>query len=310
MAKNLLTFAAIAALCAPAFAQQESANVPTLTAETEYANGTVVASSDNVTMTVAFGDTYKPVSLYGETDVCKAFSLNGGDTNNLGTGVQGKSKNPKGLNAEGSSTGVNLKVVPTEGAVFQLVAKADGYLYIKAKMNTTKETYVLNASDNYIVAYSVSAFGSDGTQYTYTLPANTEVGADVFVQVAETIVSTEAQAAYIASTKMATPAVCYKAATGNECPGSISGVIAFPVKANKTYQVYCAGSKLVASGFVFDKGATILGTIAKAEPTTAIKNITLDELDENAPVYNVLGQRVSKGHKGICIQNGKKFIVK
>ena len=42
---------------------------------------------------------------------------------------------------------------------------------------------------------------------------------------------------------------------------------------------------------------------------TGINNVTVDEeLDENAPVYNLAGQRVSKDAKGIVIQNGKKYI--
>ena len=47
----------------------------------------------------------------------------------------------------------------------------------------------------------------------------------------------------------------------------------------------------------------------KDETGTGIDNITVeDELDENAPVYNLAGQRVSKDAKGIVIQNGKKYI--
>ena len=42
--------------------------------------------------------------------------------------------------------------------------------------------------------------------------------------------------------------------------------------------------------------------------TTGIDNVTVDELDENAPIYNLAGQRVSKDAKGIVIQNGKKYI--
>ena len=44
--------------------------------------------------------------------------------------------------------------------------------------------------------------------------------------------------------------------------------------------------------------------------TSGINAPTVEELDENAPVYNLAGQRVSKGTKGILIQNGKKFINK
>ena len=42
---------------------------------------------------------------------------------------------------------------------------------------------------------------------------------------------------------------------------------------------------------------------------TGITDITVEkEFDENAPIYNLSGQRVDKNAKGILIQNGKKFI--
>lgn len=42
-----------------------------------------------------------------------------------------------------------------------------------------------------------------------------------------------------------------------------------------------------------------------------VENVTLDALfDNNAPFYNVFGQRVSESYRGIVIQNGKKFIRK
>ena len=46
--------------------------------------------------------------------------------------------------------------------------------------------------------------------------------------------------------------------------------------------------------------------------TTGINNavVTPSTVDENAPVYNLAGQRVNKTAKGILIQNGKKFINK
>ena len=43
--------------------------------------------------------------------------------------------------------------------------------------------------------------------------------------------------------------------------------------------------------------------------TSGITDITIEkEFDENAPIYNLSGQRVDKNAKGILIQNGKKFI--
>ena len=45
------------------------------------------------------------------------------------------------------------------------------------------------------------------------------------------------------------------------------------------------------------------------ETATGITDITVEkEFDENAPIYNISGQRVDKNAKGILIQNGKKFI--
>lgn len=101
------------------------------------------------------------------------------------------------------------------------------------------------------------------------------------------------------------------AANGGECAwkGNASGVIAFSVVAGNTYYVNATGSKITCSGFVFTPGATKLAEIS-ASKSAAIKEISIDDLDANAPIYNIQGQRVSKGFKGICIQGGKKFIVK
>lgn len=53
--------------------------------------------------------------------------------------------------------------------------------------------------------------------------------------------------------------------------------------------------------------------LIKQGDTSGIDNVTEVKdavLDWNAPVYNVMGQKVSKGFTGIAIQNGNKFIVK
>lgn len=44
--------------------------------------------------------------------------------------------------------------------------------------------------------------------------------------------------------------------------------------------------------------------------TTAIERVQSNTLDVNAPVYNIVGQRVNANIKGILIQNGKKYINK
>ena len=71
----------------------------------------------------------------------------------------------------------------------------------------------------------------------------------------------------------------------------------FPVEA-KTYMLFCPKSQLGFYGYQFTVGST------------GIDDITVDTADENAPIYNLAGQRVTKATKGILIQNGKKFINK
>ncbi|WP_424035799.1 hypothetical protein [Prevotella melaninogenica] len=47
----------------------------------------------------------------------------------------------------------------------------------------------------------------------------------------------------------------------------------------------------------------------KNEPA-GIKEVNNSTVNENAPIYNLAGQRVGKDYKGVVIQNGKKFIKK
>lgn len=51
-------------------------------------------------------------------------------------------------------------------------------------------------------------------------------------------------------------------------------------------------------------------TIISIDTTTGIDNLNAESkaLNDNAPIYNLAGQRVDKTYKGVVIQNGKKFI--
>ena len=42
---------------------------------------------------------------------------------------------------------------------------------------------------------------------------------------------------------------------------------------------------------------------------TALENVAPAELDLNAPMYNVVGQRVDASYQGIVIQNGQKYLI-
>lgn len=302
MVKNLLVFAAAAALCAPAIAQQESAFVDIAKAG-EVASDEILASSDDINLSAGAADTYKGEALAASADKVKSLSING-TAYALGKGLKG-SADPKATNKS-----PDLTLTPTTGAFFKVKATADGYLYLIAKLNGTKDHYVYNSSEDYFVAYSVSVFDASGNQFEFTLPA-AEEGSDVFTKLGENANATDEQKNYMNAKKIKALADCHKAANGgtSEWSSSASGVIAFPVKSGDEYLFYGRGTKTAVSGFVFDKGATSLATIAAASSTSLTATPAAD-LDANAPIYNLLGQRVMKGYKGVCIQNGRKFIVR
>jgi len=71
---------------------------------------------------------------------------------------------------------------------------------------------------------------------------------------------------------------------------------AFSVKAGTAYLAVPSSSS-TAKGYTLDGESTGISSIS----TT---------VDENAPIYNLSGQRVNKSYKGVVIQNGKKYFVK
>lgn len=74
--------------------------------------------------------------------------------------------------------------------------------------------------------------------------------------------------------------------------------LTFEAAANETYYIFNKNTQVGFSGIEFT-----------AADQSGIADIIADKtLDENAPIYNVYGQRVNKDYKGVLIQNGKKFI--
>lgn len=51
-------------------------------------------------------------------------------------------------------------------------------------------------------------------------------------------------------------------------------------------------------------------TVSKEAEVTSVKAIEAAKAAEDAPTYNLSGQRVSKSYRGIVIKGGKKYIVK
>lgn len=82
------------------------------------------------------------------------------------------------------------------------------------------------------------------------------------------------------------------------------GVIAFYYANGKTVDTNKAYLKDITAS------ASKISLPFNDDETTAIDNITISQYDNDAPMYNMAGQRVSESYKGVVIQNGKKYIRK
>ena len=69
------------------------------------------------------------------------------------------------------------------------------------------------------------------------------------------------------------------------------------VTAGKTYTFSVNGSKARWMGFIYDYDPA---------STAGIQNVKAAA--ENAPMYNLAGQKVAEGYKGVVIQNGRKVV--
>lgn len=75
----------------------------------------------------------------------------------------------------------------------------------------------------------------------------------------------------------------------------------FAIAANKAYLAVPKGATAKA-GFAFNENV--------ANGINTLDNLTNSQLDNNAPMYNLAGQRVNKSYKGVVIVNGKKMLNK
>ena len=63
-------------------------------------------------------------------------------------------------------------------------------------------------------------------------------------------------------------------------------------------------------GYLILSAASAKSFFAFDETTTGINEIEAEAAQDNAAIYNLAGQRVSKDYKGVVIKNGKKFLNK
>lgn len=85
----------------------------------------------------------------------------------------------------------------------------------------------------------------------------------------------------------------------NKVADKFYGKVTLAVAKNTSYYVFCAGSKLGFYGYEFTPG-----------DTNGISNVNTTVAGDNAPMYNLAGQKVGNDFKGIVVKNGKKFVNK
>ena len=90
--------------------------------------------------------------------------------------------------------------------------------------------------------------------------------------------------------------------------------VSFPYNVSEETYVYIYGGEnsAAANGMRFAPatGSLKIYGIEVESVTDGIETATLADDDDDAPIYNLNGQRVNTPHRGVYIQNGKKVLVK
>ena len=214
-------------------------------------------------------------------------------------GVQGQD-NPK--DADGSNPAVSFNQA-TSGAVIQIDAKKDGWVYIVSKLSTNKQYMVFE--EGLPIGYKIAMESANEAIPNGVL--NLEIkGSGEYNNL---------------SLDQYPNGLMWviREFTGNaeaESAGNGLGVLYFPVAKDCKYYAHATGSKISWSGIYFSETEAKSVTVANEESS---KTLVGDETGiaalkavkaENAAIYNLAGQRVDANYKGVVIKNGQKMIQK
>lgn len=276
----------------------------------DIAENTLLCEDANGAMYLAFPDAGKSFNPSGANYSQVAF--NGGESAKIAQGLTGSTNPTFTSYADGA---------PTGGWVFKYVAKKDGVLTVLTKMNTNKQ-YIVFEGKQSPISYTLGVV-TDKATIQYTLPADKDGYLDFKAADAEKYfifpVDDNGNPTGEDPAKPKTPG--NTDGVGNVGEGS--GFLQFNVYEECEYYISALGSKLSTNGFVYSDApisVTYNGTADGVElpevtfkpgegPVGAVESVEV-AADENAPIYNMMGVRVSDDAKGILIQNGKKFIRK
>ena len=206
--------------------------------------------------------------------------------------------------------------VMSAGAVFEITPSTSGWLTVFTKMNPNKQ-YVVFENESTGMAYHLG-YSNGTTSIEYTLPYDPETFAIDFYadNAANFFIAAGGEGA-----EEVKPQMPWIVAGLEEAPSDNTGFLTFNVYEGNKYYFSALGSKAPCGAFVLTEGdepptVTYLATDELPAVTfgpgfnggAGVESIGAAQNDVNAPVYNVLGQKVSNDAKGLLIQNGKKFI--
>lgn len=320
MKKNLLLAAAAAFV---AFGASAAAEVCFINAEDfnlgdapTLDDNTVLAETDNVTFYYYHSD--QASAQNSDFNGCKTILVNGEEV----TIVPGIGGNTNGV--------CNLTDGPSTGCMYRFEVKKDGWLIVPSKISTNKNFYAYEGLVGEAPTAMAYTLGMDvqSTDYpdlnsiVFTLPADEDGYIDM-------------NAANINDYTFGGTTIAWpiRIATNNPdaaTAGNGTGVIMFPVYAEAgNYLVFATGSKMNTCGAIFVEGeaqpevTVVYGRTAENDgyleghtstvvtgggSESGVAQVAVDAVvNENAPVYNIYGQQVSKDTKGLLIQNGVKF---
>lgn len=212
-------------------------------------------------------------------------------------GVQGND-NPK--DADGGNPALTLKPA-VSGAVIQLDAKKDGWIYIVAKLSINKQYMVFE--EGAAMGYKIAMEVKDDRVPSSVL--NLEIkGEGEFNYIPEGRQVQLVIKEYLNDTEAATTAV------------NGLGVLYFPVAKDCKYLAHATGSKISWSGIYFSENEAASIKVAKEDGTdfsiladpASVNTIKADA--QNGAAFNAAGQQVGAGYKGLVIKDGKKFFQK
>jgi hypothetical protein len=266
----------------------------------ELAAGTELGKTASVTCTVKYNDTFKV------NDNKTMFKVNDADFDLNGKGIQGSTNGPKAC-WDGTDPGF----YPENGCIYQFVASQDGYIYVIHKGSSNKNYVVYEEKTRVPYIYTMINGGIDD------LPTPT-FGYDLNKIEGATVTDGEGVTTVVETFAIDWPERL-AGHTGEDAKKGGNSVIKVPVYAGLVYDVLACGSKMTLGGFLFDttgdatiySGENLLldkGQIpgGSSAGISAVKN---NAIDINA-MFNLAGQKVSKGYKGVVIMNGRKMIQK